>query len=207
MTTTIGRSVSATEEGGDGDGAGAFVMLDLGALRNSKGIASGPGERGGLNIWGNSFPAAHFPSGATVTAGGVPFRLPVAGPAADDNLRPAGQSLAVPAGHYDWIHVLATSERRSEEPLWLHFEGRRVDESALRISDFWAAEPQFGEVAVLTAPEMVYPGHVQPGVVPVLWAQRVPVQRRATLQAIRFPDAPALHVFAATLQVTVVGVA
>jgi hypothetical protein len=34
---------------------------------------------------------------------------------------------------------------------------------------------------------------------PVIWRERVPVPRESPLTAIRFPDNPAIHVFALTL--------
>ena len=79
-------------------------------------------------------------------------------------------------------------------------DGTRVDFEALRISDFWASEAAFGERVAFESPVMHYPRHVQPKVSALLWIQRVPVTRRATLEAIRLPRNVAVHVFALTLR-------
>lgn len=176
-----------------------YATTDLARWFDSKGVADGPGEPAALNVWGNAFPAAYFPGGDTIDVGGVPFRLATVGPQRFDNIRCDGQLVTFPVDRYDWIHVLGTSERRSEEPCALHFADGTVDPVTLRLSDFWAASAAFGEREALTAPEMVYPRHVQRGVVGVLWAQRVPVQRAAPLRALRLPRSPAMHVFALTL--------
>ncbi|MFB9512703.1 hypothetical protein [Streptomyces purpureus] len=132
---------------------------------------------------------------------GVPFEFP---PVCDgpDNVRCAGQFIRVPVGRYDWIHVLAASERRCEDTVELNFADSSVDAESLRISDFWAAPAWFGEVRAFESLVMHYPHHVQRGIPAVMWAQRVPVTRRADLTGILLPRNVAVHVFAVTLQRT-----
>jgi hypothetical protein len=132
---------------------------------------------------------------------GVPFDFPPVceGP---DNVRCDGQFIRVPEGRYDWIHVLAASERRCESAFELNFADGSVDAEPLRISDFWAAPAWFGEVKAFESLVMHYPHHVQRGVPAVMWAQRVPVTRRAGLTGILLPRNVAVHVFAVTLQRT-----
>jgi hypothetical protein len=132
---------------------------------------------------------------------GVPYEFPpvCSGP---DNVRCAGQFVEVPAGRYDWIHVLAASERRCEDTVELNFADGTVDAEPVRISDFWAAPPWFGEVKAFESPVMHYPRHVQRDVPAVMWSQRVPVSRRADLIGILLPRNVAVHVFALTLQRT-----
>lgn len=199
MRHAVGREPPVTEIGSAND---RYAVMVLDSWLNAKGVAAGPGEDAGLNVWGNAFPAAYFPGGDSIEVGGVPFRLATVGPRRYDHVRCDGQLVGLPVDRYDWVHVLGTSERRSEEVCALHFADGAVDTVTLRLSDFWAASPAFGEREALTAPEMVYPRHVQAGVVPVVWAQRVPVQRRAPLRALRLPRTPALHLFALTLSRT-----
>ncbi|HEY0512823.1 MAG TPA: hypothetical protein VGH73_13015 [Thermoanaerobaculia bacterium] len=61
-------------------------------------VATSDGERprGALNAWGNSFPAEELPFGATLTVGGVPFRLPDREPGGYDSVEPLGQALEIP---------------------------------------------------------------------------------------------------------------
>ncbi|PRX96516.1 hypothetical protein CLV72_10739 [Allonocardiopsis opalescens] len=151
-----------------------------------------------MNVWRNSLPAEEFPSGELVIEG-VPFHPPRPRRGADDHVTCDGQLLAVAEGGYDWLYLLACSERRVEEEIALHFTGGQVDFEPLRVSDFWAAVPFFGESAAFTSAVMHYPHHVQPRVPGTIWCQRVPVVRRAPLAAVRLPRNAAVHVFAATL--------
>jgi hypothetical protein len=154
---------------------------------------------GAFNVWGNSFAAEHLPPGPVVVDR-VRFELPLAGTGEPDNVRCEGQLVRVQPGAYDWLHVLAAAERRAEDEVALHFEDGAVDFESLRLSDFWAAEAAFGERLAFESPVMHYPRHVQPNVPARLWSQRVPVTRRATLEAIRLPRNVAIHVFALTLR-------
>ena len=100
------------------------------------------------------------------------------------------------------MHVLASSERRCEDTVELSFADGTVDPEPLRVSDFWSAPPWFGEVKAFESPVMHYPHHVQRGVSAMMWAQRVPVTRRAVLGGLRLPRNVAMHVFAVTMQRT-----
>jgi hypothetical protein len=182
---------------------GSCDPVDISGHRNNTAISAATGTgAGGFNVWGNSFAAEYLPAGGSlVHVDGVPFHFPPVceGP---DNVRCAGQFLRVPEGRYDWIHVLAASERRCEDTVELSFADGSVDAEMLRISDFWAAPAWFGEVKAFESLVMHYPHHVQPGVPAVLWAQRVPVTRRAGLTGFLLPRNVAVHLFAVTLQRT-----
>lgn len=157
---------------------------------------------GGFNVWRNSFPAEHLPEGGTtVQVEDVPFRFPPVG-SGPDNVRCDGQHLPVPVARYDWIHLLAAAERRTEDVVGLHYADGTVDTEWLRVSDFWAAPATFGEVQAYRTPVMHYPHHVQPGVPAVMWAQRIPVPRRTPLAGISLPRNVAVHIFAVTVQET-----
>ncbi|MDQ3821744.1 MAG: hypothetical protein M3321_00700 [Actinomycetota bacterium] len=175
--------------------------VDIAGHRNNTAISPATDtQAGAFNVWGNSFPAEYLPAGESlVHVGGVPFRFP---PVCDgpDNVRCAGQFLGVPDGRYDWVHVLAAAERRCEDTVDLIFSDGSVDAEPLRVSDFWAAPAWFGEIKAFESPVMHYPHHVQQGVSAVMWAQRVPVTRRAGLAGVRLPRNVAVHVFAVTLQ-------
>lgn len=175
--------------------------VDIAGHRNNTAISAATETRAGaFNVWGNSFAAEYLPAGGSlVHVAGVPFRFP---PVCDgpDNIRCAGQFLAVPAGRYDWLHLLTAAERRCEDTVEMHYTDGSVDGEALRVSDFWAAPAWFGEVKAFESLVMHYPHHVQRGVSAVMWAQRVPVPRRAELAGVRLPRNVAVHVFAATLQ-------
>lgn len=183
------------------------VPIDISDHRNNTAISAAANTKtGAFNVWGNSFAAEYLPKGESlVHVAGVPFRFP---PVCDgpDNIRCEGQFLAVPQDRYDWIHVLAAAERRCEDTVELNFGDGAVDPEPLRISDFWAAPAWFGEIKAFESPVMHYPHHVQRGVPAIMWAQRIPVTRRAELAGIRLPRNVAVHVFAVTAQRAEAGV-
>lgn len=175
--------------------------VDLGGHRNNTAItAVADIADGAFNVWGNSLEAEHLPTGSQqVVVDGIPFSFPAVGAGLADNVRCAGQFAEVVVGRYDWLYLLASSERRAEDVVGLHFSDGTVDLEALRISDFWAAPAWFGETAAAVSPTMHYPHHVQQALAGTIWCQRVPVTRRAPLAGIRLPRNIAIHVFAATL--------
>jgi hypothetical protein len=155
---------------------------------------------GGLNVWGNSLPAGTLPAGRA-TIGGLPFLLAAADGRNPDNVRCAGQFIALPHVRADWIHLVAAAERRCEEHVHLHFATGATDPEWLRVSDFWPAAAHFGELLAARTEAMHYPHHVQRGLGGQIWLVRVPVTRRETLTGMRLPDNPAMHVFGLTLEV------
>lgn len=200
MSSISGASASATVL--SAETITRFRPVDLTGHWNNRAISAANDTKAGrFNVWGNSFPAEHLPPpGARVDAAGVPFVLAEPHPAGD-NIRCAGQFVRVPAGRYDWIHLLVASERRTEDTVALHFAYGAVDFEALRVSDFWAqARPSFGDRQAFQTPVMHYPHHVQQRVPALIWTQRVPVTRREVLVGLRFPRNIAIHVFALTLQ-------
>ncbi|MFX4294246.1 hypothetical protein [Streptomyces bohaiensis] len=180
-----------------------FDRVDISGHRNNVAISAATRTRdGAFNVWRNSYAAEYLPTGgSTVRVGGVPFTFP---PVCDgpDNVRCEGQFIPVRRARYDWIHLLAASERRCEDTVGLDFSDGTADAEPLRVSDFWAAPAWFGEIKAFESPAMHYPHHVQRGVPAVMWAQRVAVTRRADLTGILLPRNVAVHVFAVTLQRT-----
>ena len=176
--------------------------VELEAYLNNVGICESRWPTtGAFNIWSNTFPAEELPPrGSRVDVGGVAFRFPAAGPGGEDNLRCRGQSVELPSGAYDWIYLLATAERRTEDALALRYSDSTQRRQWLRVSDFWPeTAARFGELEAFRCARMLYPRHSQPNMAPVIWRCRVPVAIPGSIEAIRFPDNPAIHVFALTL--------
>jgi hypothetical protein len=176
-------------------------LVDLASHYNNVGTSpAGATEGGRFNVWGNSFSAEHLPEpGSAVVIDGVPFIMPALGSGRPDNVRCDGQLLDVTPARYDWLYLLASSERRAEDEVALHFADGSVDFEPLRLSDFWAAPPIFGETKAFESSSMHYPHHVQFDVSAMMWCQRVAIVRRAPLAHIRLPHNIAMHIFAATL--------
>ncbi|MFI5836650.1 hypothetical protein ACIA5A_23520 [Micromonospora sp. NPDC051300] len=176
-------------------------MVDLSACFNNT-AATTPettGE-GGLNVWRNSFPIEELPdAGEVFRPGAVPFRFPRTGPGRLDNVVCAGQRIDLRPARYDWIYLLACAERRIEDVVHLHYRDGSVDEEWLRVSDFWpASPPRFGELEAVRCERIHFPRHVQPGIGPRIWQQRLPVPRQEELVYLRLPDNIAVHIFAMT---------
>lgn len=156
-------------------------------------------QDGQLNVWGNSLPADTVPAGQ-LTIGGVAFAgIPTAG-SGPDNVRCAGQYVALPEVAADWLHLLATAERRCEELAHIHYCSGAVDPEWIRVSDFLPARAHFGELLAARSVAMHYPHHRQPNLAGQLWAVRTPVTRREPLSGLRLPDNPAVHVFALSVE-------
>jgi hypothetical protein len=177
-----------------------IIQVDLSAHFDNTGITRLDHLSGGaFSIWGNTFPAEELPDGPTMQSGGVSFRFPDRGPGGD-NIRCAVQFIELPSGRYDWIYLIAAAERRTEDAMLLHYADGSIDPEWLRVSDFWPETPgRFGERESLRCRSLHYPRHVQTPMGPALWRERVPVPREVALAGIRFPDNPAIHVFALTL--------
>jgi hypothetical protein len=180
------------------------VPVDLSAHADEKGVSE-PRRwptTGGFNVWGNTFPAEGIPvgdEGDIAEIEGIPFRMGSGGRA--DHLRCRGQLIEVPADAYDWIHVLAAAERRTEDELTVHYADGTQRRQWLRVSDFWPeTEQRFGELLAFRPRYLMYPRHSQHNMPPSAWVQRVPVTVPGALAAVELPDNPAMHVFAMTLE-------
>jgi hypothetical protein len=177
------------------------VLLDLAPLFNWDSISSASNlQDGAFNVWQNSFPAEELPaSDSIVHVDGVPFRFPPKEDGRLNNVRCSGERLDLAPGRYDWIYVLAASERRAEDTVYLHFTSGAIEMEWFRISDIWPGGPaRFGEVEAFRTKNIHFPRHIQPRVEPVIWMQRIPVTRQEPLAWLRLPDNIAIHLFAAT---------
>lgn len=182
--------------------ASDVVPVNLRKYFDNRGITSADQlAEGEFNIWFNSFPADELPPpGSRTVLGSIPFLFPAPNHHHKDNFRCAGQRIELPPGRYDWIYLLAASERRSEDLVYLHYADRSVDPEWLRVSDFWAeTPPRFGEQASLRCTKLHYPRHIQQRMGPTIWRTRVPVPREIELAALHLPDNSAIHIFAITL--------
>ncbi|WP_433496673.1 hypothetical protein ACQP1K_16895 [Sphaerimonospora sp. CA-214678] len=188
------RSVRATTSSPE------FLLVGIDDLLNNRAI-TGVADlgRGRLNAWGNSFPAEELPAPGTLAeVAGIPF-LWANAHAEGDNVRCEGQIIDIPPARYDWIYLLAASERRSEDTLWAYYEDGYADPLRVGVSDFLDGTPVFGELPGFRTTRMHYPHHVQHGLPTTMWLSRVGMPRHGRALALRLPRSVALHVFAVTL--------
>ncbi|MEV7677956.1 hypothetical protein AB0O64_05250 [Streptomyces sp. NPDC088341] len=177
-----------------------FCLIGIDDLLNNRATTSVADlEHGRLNAWGNSFPAEELPEpGTLVEVAGIPFQWANAH-AEGDNVRCEGQLIDIPSRPYDWIYLLAASERRGDSTLWAHYEDGHSDPLRVGVSDFLDGTPAFGEVPAFRTRRMHYPHHVQQGLPTTMWLTRVGMPRAGSARALRLPRSVALHVFAVTL--------
>jgi hypothetical protein len=177
-----------------------FCLIDIDDLLNNRAATTTADlGQGRMNVWGNSFPADELPSsGSLVEVAGIPFVWPNTHDDAD-NVRCEGQVVDLPPGQYDWVYLLAASERRSEDTLWAYYEDGHCDPLRVGVSDFLDGTPVFGELPAFRTSRMHYPHHVQHGLPTTMWLARVGMPRRGHARALRLPRLVALHVFAVTL--------
>ncbi len=180
-----------------------FRLIDIDGLLNNRATTDvrdlGSGR---LNAWGNSFPAAELPApGSLIEVAGIPFTWANAH-ATGDNVRCEGQVVDIPPGRYDWIYLLAASERRSEDTIWAHYDDGHADPLRVGISDFLDGTPAFGELSAFRTSRMHYPHHVQEGLPTTMWLTRVGMPRHGVAHSLRLPRSVAMHVFALTLRTT-----
>ena len=184
------------------DGVASCRPVDVSRRFDGFGITSAADPAAGaFDASGSSFTAEDLPRGpALVEVGGIVFRFPDAELGQPDNLRCRGQRLELPPGLYDWIYVLAASERRTEDPLVLEHAGGGTSRQWLRVSDFWPeSEPRFGELLAFRCRALHSPDGVRRTMAPSIWRVRVGVPVRRPLRALRLPENPAVHLFALTL--------
>ena len=180
----------------------SFQVTNLAPAFNNDSIstAANPGD-GGFNVWGNTLPAESLPeSRSLVEVHHVPFRFPPKEDGELNNIVCCGQLLQVPTFKVDWLHMLAASERRAEDTIYIHYVDGAVDPEWIRVSDFWPANSCFGELLAFRCSVMHYPHHVQPHVEGQIWMMRIPIVRRTQLVGIRLPRNIAIHIFALTLE-------
>ncbi len=177
-----------------------FCLIGIDDLLNNRATTSVSDlDSGRLNAWGNSFPAEELPTpGALIEVAGIPFTWANAH-AKGDNVRCEGQVIDIPPGQYDWIYLLAASERRSEDTIWAHYEDGHADPLRVGVSDFLDGTPAFGELTAFRTSRMHYPHHVQERLPTTMWLTRVGMPRRGIAQSLRLPRLVAMHVFALTL--------
>ncbi|WP_017582719.1 hypothetical protein [Nocardiopsis valliformis] len=178
----------------------ATFAVDLSTHRNNIALTTPETLRNGmLNVWGNSLPAETLRTDC-LRVGRVRFAGVRANGTEPDNVRCAGQYVDLPEIEADWIHLLATSERRCEEEVGVHYASGAATTEWVRVSDFLPARARFGELAAARSSALHYPHHRQEDLSGQVWAVRVPVTRWEAVRGLRLPDNPALHVFAISVE-------
>ncbi len=183
------------------------VPVALDTWFTNDGIDSASATGGDFDGSGYTFPAEHLPSGQTVTAGGIPFKLGSAAAGAKNNIAATGQTIDLPKGRYFVAYVLvAASYGACGGTATVHYADGTTSTGSLSGPDWYSG------TGALVSPFRYAPG----GVVdnnPVslatgqVWVDpaREAVALTLPTTANPAPNVSSLHVFALTLQPVAVG--
>lgn len=180
---------------------GSAVPVDLSAALDNDGLSNEFTSRDGdFDGLGNTYPAAQLPQTGSVTDDGVLFEFHNGDEASKNNVVASGQTIAVPAGRYVKLHLLAAADTGNVEA-----------DGALGYADgpvpvrfrvtAWQQRPQFGESEPVATTLMHTPaGPVAKQV--SIFHQVVDLDATKELSAVTLPrtGGPRLHVFAITLE-------
>lgn len=184
---------------------GDHLALDLGPAFNADAfsLASRP-QRGNFDnrsgVFGATYPAERAPAASSeVSVAGVPYRFP---PTDQDlnNVALLGQRLEVPAGRYQALHLMGSSEQGNYQAIvTLVYQDGGTEELQLGLSD-WCQLPRFGEeVAVVFEQRRGASGAAERITCRIL-TQVLPVDPDRVLLRVDLPDRETMHLFAITLQ-------
>jgi len=178
-----------------------YFLIDLSSLQNAAG-ATFDFERnhGGVNAWGNSFPAEEIPFGQTLTVADIPFRLPVKD-GKFDHLEALGQTIELAqTSPAIGLAFLCFGEMGDQEiELTVVFSDGHEKHLQVRANVWLADNSQADEVTGFTCSHLHYPGDYELSYLrPTLWCHRVDWTPAAIVVRMHLGMNPLFHIFAAT---------
>ncbi|PWK87872.1 hypothetical protein C8D88_10368 [Lentzea atacamensis] len=180
---------------------GSAVPVDISAALDNDGLSNEFTSRDGdFDGLGNTYPAAQLPQTGSVTDDGILFEFHNGDEASKNNVIANGQTLAVPAGKYVKLHLLAAADTGNVDANGaVSYAGGSVP-VRFRVTA-WQQRPQFGESEPVATTLMHTPsGPVQKQV--SIFHQTIELDAAQELSAVILPrtGGPRLHVFAITLE-------
>ncbi|MDX8149406.1 Tat pathway signal sequence domain protein [Lentzea sp. BCCO 10_0061] len=180
---------------------GSAVPVDISASFDNDGLSNEFTSRDGdFDGLGDTYPAAQLPQTGSVTDDGVLFEFHNGDEASRNNTVASGQTLAVPAGKYGKLHLLAAADTGNVEADGAVVYADGAVPARFRVTA-WQQRPQFGESEPVATTLMHTPsGPVTRQV--SIFHQFVELDAARELSAVTLPrtSGPRLHVFAITLE-------
>ncbi|MGW6936513.1 glycosyl hydrolase family 95 catalytic domain-containing protein [Lentzea sp. NPDC054927] len=180
---------------------GSAVPVDISAALDNDGLSNEFTSRDGdFDGLGNTYPAAQLPQTGSVTDDSVLFEFHNGDEASKNNVIAAGQTLALPAGKYVKLHLLAAADTGNVEADGTLVYADGPVPARFRVTA-WQQRPQFGESEPVATTLMHTPaGPVAKQV--SIFHQTVELDATKELSAVTLPKTggPRLHVFAITLE-------
>jgi hypothetical protein len=180
---------------------GSAVPVDISASFDNDGLSNEFTSRDGdFDGLGDTYPAAQLPQTGSVTDDGVLFEFHNGDEASRNNTVANGQTIAVPAGRYGKLHLLAAADTGNVEADGAVVYADGAVPARFRVTA-WQQRPQFGESEPVATTLMHTPsGPVTRQV--SIFHQSVDLDAARELSAVTLPrtSGPRLHVFAITLE-------
>jgi hypothetical protein len=178
-----------------------YSPIDLNSFHNAAG-ATFDSERinGGVNAWGNSFPAEELPFGRTLTVADIPFLFPVKN-SKFDHVEALGQTIELPQTFPAiGFAFLCFGEMGDQEiDLTVVFNDSRETHIRLRANVWLTENSQPEEVTRFTCSHLHYPGNYELAYLrPTLWCRRVAWTPASIVARMHLGMNPLFHIFAAT---------
>jgi hypothetical protein len=155
---------------------------------------------GGVNAWGNSFPAEEIPFGRELCVGGIPFWLPgKRGPA--DHVETIGQIIEfVTALPVQGIALLCFGEMGDQESeITIVFDDSTRQQFSVVAKGWLISGNSVGDPDCFSCSHLHYPGGYElTSLRPSLWCRRINWQPPAIIKRMCLGDNPLFHIFAAT---------
>ncbi|MEV6521887.1 NPCBM/NEW2 domain-containing protein [Longispora sp. NPDC051575] len=155
----------------------------------------------GSSFSAQSLAAAGAAPGATVTVKGTSFTWPDVPAGRPDNVTAKGQTISL-SGQGTHLAVLATGTGQANGPVTVRYTDGSTETRDLGVPNWCCVDPGgFGATVALSTLGKNTPAgaHQYPTTPYRVFYQQVRIDPGKTVQAITLPDAPALHLFAATV--------
>jgi len=182
--------------------AGPVVTVDIAGHFNNDAITSeffmGDGDFDGT---GRTYPAAVLPQTGGLTDDGIAFLFVNGGEGTLNNVIAAGQTIQVPAGRYDSLHLLGAADTgNSETTVTATYTDGSTGALPLRLTG-WLTDPQFAETVAIRAPLL----HTRTGpqsIQVAIFHQVVPLDATRELASVTLPQPVGArpHIFALSLE-------
>ena len=180
---------------------GTATLVPLAKYMNNKGIGTMPGQAN-FDGSGFSYPADQLPHAGQITLNGQPYLFPENAPGINDNVIALGQTISVPAGHYQQAFLLvAGSWGLVNSIVIVHYADGSTTFGSLSVPDWKMGPSGIVNTSYRYAPAGIGQGSVH------LYAMQIGIDptkiaSSLTLPTTVLPDPsqPSLHVFALTLQ-------
>jgi DNA-binding XRE family transcriptional regulator len=180
---------------------GASTLVPLARYVNNEGIGTIPGQAN-FDGSGFSYPADQLPDAGQITLNGQPYLFPGNALGVNDNVVALGQTISIPAGHYQQAYLLvAGSWGLVNSIVIVHYADGSTTLGSLSVPDWKVGPSGIVNTSYRYAPVGIDQGSVH------LYAVQIGIDSTKIVSSLTLPTTvwpnpfrSCLHVFALTLQ-------